>query len=439
MAFSLTHQLLSRFGNRLYYGWVVVGVVLVSNLVAFSINVTFGLYITPLEAEFGWSRGAISLGYALGPILGAVAAPLWGTLLDRIGVRPMMVLAGLLGATCLILMGRIQALWQLYVVYGVLFSVLYTGVAQLMGSVSITRWFIRRRGRALGIVMMGASGGGFLFVPLQNLLIDAVGWRDAYTVYGLLCLLLIALPALLFMSNRPEEAGQQDNKELTPLPPTGRLGGGATDDDWTLREAMRTRVFWSLLAGIMLATISVAGYFTHVVPHLEHLGFSRTAASSAWSLFFFVSMFSKFVWGFISERLAVRWCLMICMVGECLGLLLLMHPTSNAQLVLYAVINGLGHGPYLQLIALVWGNYFGRGHIGAILGTVQPAIVLCGASGPLVGGLLFDHFGDYQVFMWLLFAAAAGAWLIFLLSPPPQRRRSLSEDAAQPMSAEPAT
>jgi MFS family permease len=438
MPFSLTHLVLHRFGSRLYYGWVVVAVVLLANLVAFSINVTFGLYITPLEAEFGWSRGAISFGYALGPILGAVVAPLWGTLLDRIGVRPMMVLAGLLGATCLILMGRIQALWQLYVVYSVLFSVLYTGVAQLMGSVSVTRWFIRRRGRALGIIMMGASGGGFLFVPLQNLLINALGWRNAYTIYGLLCLLLIVLPTLLFMSNRPEDAGQQDNVELSPLPQTGRMTSGATHDNWTLREAMRTRVFWSLLAGIMLATICVAGYFTHVVPHLEHLGFSRTAASSAWSFFFFVSMFSKFAWGFISERLAVRWCLMICMVGECIGLLLLMHPTSHTQLVLYAVINGLGHGPFLQLIALVWGNYFGRGHIGSILGTVQPAIVLAGASGPLVGGLLFDQFGDYRVFLWLLVAAAAGAGLLFFLSPPPQRSLSAAHGAASTVPAEPA-
>ena len=419
MSSRFSRSLAQRLEPKLYYGWVIVGVVLMSNLVTFSISVTFGLYITPLEQEFGWSRGAIALGYSLGPVAGALSAPLLGMLVDRVGVRLLMPAGGLIGGTAFLLLSRITALWQFYLLYAVIFVTMYAGLGQLIGTSSVMRWFVRRRGRALGVIMMGASGGGMIFIPIQNLLIEALGWRQAFAIYGLVSMALICLPGLLLMGNSPEQFGQEGHPELTV--PQARGAGAQAEHSWTLAQAIRTRVFWTVLAGVMMATVVVSGYFTHVVPYLESVGFTRTTASSAWSFFFFIGMMSKFLWGFVTERLAVRWCLAICMLGEMLGLLLLMHATSTSDLIVYAIVNGLGHGPYLQLLALVWGNYYGRKSIATILGMAQPVTVLAAAMGPLLGGLLFDRFGNYQGFLWVLFILAGAAGCMFLMSPPPVR------------------
>ncbi|MBI3993272.1 MAG: MFS transporter [Candidatus Lambdaproteobacteria bacterium] len=433
MSSRLSRALAHRLEPALYYGWVIVGVVLLSNLVTFSVSVTFGLYITPLEREFGWSRSAIAVGYALGPVAGALTAPLLGMLVDRVGVRLLMPAGGLLGGMAFLLLSRIDALWQFYLLYAVIFVTMYAGVGQLIGATSVTRWFVRRRGRALGIIMMGASGGGMIFIPIQNLLIETLGWRQAFALYGLIAMALICLPGLLLMANAPEQLGQEGNPELT-LP---RAAGSASqgEDSWTLAQAVRTRVFWTVLAGVMMATVCVSGYFTHVVPFLESVGFTRTQASSAWSFFFFIGMIAKFLWGFVTERIPVRVCLGVCMLGEMVGLFLLMHARSTADLVVYAIVNGLLHGPFLQLLALVWGNYFGRKSIGTILGVTQPATVLAAALGPLLGGLLFDRFGNYQAFLWVLFGMAAGAGCMFLVSPPPVRAVRADASGAEPVPA----
>ena len=433
MRLDINFRIARPLSEKLYYGWVVMGVVFCANLSVFSFNPTFGLFITPLEAELGWEREMIARSLTLGTIMGAVLAPLLGFLIDRFGTRRLTVLFGIGAVAGYLLLSRTEQIWQFNLVMGIIFALSVTGVGQMMGPININRWFVRRRGRAMGSVMMGASAGSVIFIPVSTWLIAEIGWRGTYQVLGVMAFLLVSVPAFLLLINQPEQLGLGDHPELSGA---GR-GAAASEAHkennenvptrehrekvWSLREVAGTRMFWLVLAGIMMGGFSVQGYFIHAVPHMETLGFSRVLASSVWGSFFFTGVIAKFMWGFIIERIGVKRGLIFLFLAEAGGIYLLMTARSPAALFTYAVINGLGHGPFLQLLAMVWAEYFGRQSITRIYGSVQPAIVVASSLGPWLGGYMFDRNGSYEEFFRLSIVMCLGAVVLFLLAPSPQR------------------
>lgn len=416
------HWLAGRLYGRLYYGWAIVGVVLAANLVAFGISPVFGLFITPLEQEFGWDRATISRSLTLGTIMGAMLAPALGYVLDRLGARLLMSVFGLCSTLFFLALSQVQQAWQFNLFYGLVLAFSWTGVGQIMGTISINRWFVRRRGRAMGIVMMGASGGAMLFIPLCTLLIATAGWRVTYMALGAATLLMITVPTALLMVNRPQAAGLSGHEELNAHVSGEAAAGQRTgngESGWRLREAAGTSTFWLTLVGVMLVSISVQGYFVHAIPHMETLGVTRAMASTTWGVFFLTGVFAKLGWGFVVERIGVRRALIALSLGEACGLLVLLNASSPALLIFYAVFNGIAHGPFLQLLAMVWADYFGRQHIGKIYGTVQPAVVVAASTGPWVAGHLFDLSGNYRLFFSMSIGFCLVAAVCFLLGRPP--------------------
>jgi MFS family permease len=422
---GLRSRLAARLEHRIYYGWVIVAVIFVSNLVTFSPNTSFGLFVTPFEAEFGWSRSTIAIAPTLGTVFGALFAPFLGRLVDRFGVRPLMLGGGVFAAVCYTLLGRIGAIWQLYLLYGMMFGVMSIGAGFLVSNVAVTRWFVRRRGRAMATVMMGSSLGGLVFITVQALLIEQFGWRAAFAALGLFVVALVVLPGLLLMVNAPEQVGLAGHPELIPER-NGDGKSGEAEVSWSLREAMRVPTFWLVWFGIMMNNLMVAGYFANNVPHMEHLGFSRLTAGAAWATFFFVGVFAKFTWGFIVEYTTVRWGLVLLNLGEFLGLYLLVTARTPLDLYVYATVHGFCHGPWLALSTQVWGDYFGRRSIGKIYGTVQPGIVLAGAIGPWLGGFIYDRSGSYDLFYTILMGMMLFGTIIYATARPPRKREAES-------------
>ncbi|MEE8433260.1 MAG: MFS transporter [bacterium] len=419
MFWNVNLSIAERLGRRVYYGWVIVGVMFSANLSAFVFGTIFGLFFTPLEAEFGWGRSQISVAPLFGTVLASVLAPMFGYLTDRYGSRWLMMVLGLISAVGHLLLSRIDAVWQFNILIGIVYAFPVTGIAWMMSSVNINRWFSRRRGRAMGIVMMGASASAMIFVPVVTFTIAVIGWRNSYAMLGAVNVLLIVLPVFLLAVDLPEQLGLGGHPELKSTP---RAGGGAIshlDADWSLGQAARTHTFWIVLTAIVLGNFAVQGYFIHAFPHMESLGFSRLNASAVWGTFFFVGVIAKFCWGFIIERIGVRTALVILFVGEASGLYLLNSAGSLTALYFYAAFNGLAHGPFLQLLAMIWADYFGKKAIGRIYGTVQPAILISGSLGAWSGGIFFDHGGDYHLFFNIGIALCLTSAFLFLIAPPP--------------------
>jgi sugar phosphate permease len=270
----------------------------------------------------------------------------------------------------------------------------------------------------MGIVMMGASSGGLLWVSLMTVLIATVGWRMAFIVQGVLTALLVVLPVLLLMIDSPDSLGLSDQESSGG---GDRQASSSTDEyPWTMRQAAQTRAFWMTLVGVMVASFSVTGYFAHAVPIMESHGLSRAVSSAAWATFFGTGIAAKFVWGFIIERMSVRYSLTFCLLAEAAGIMLLLTARTPTAVFVWAVLNGLGHGPFLQLLAMVWADYFGRRSLGAIFGTVQPFIVVAGSLGPWTAGAFFDWYGDYKLFLEAAIVMAVVAAAVFALDAPPR-------------------
>lgn len=419
MFWNVNLSIAERLGRRVYYGWVIVGVMFSANLSAFVFGTVFGLFFTPLEAEFGWDRSLISIAPLFGTVLAAVLAPMFGYMTDRFGSRLLMVVLGLTAALGHVLLSRIDAVWQFNILIGVVYAFPVTGIAWMMSTVNINRWFSRRRGRAMGIVMMGASGSAMIFVPVVTFTIAVIGWRETYAMLGAVNVLFIVLPAFFLAVDIPEQLGLGDHSELKSPLGADRATLSRLDADWRLGQAARTRTFWMILTAIAFGNFAVQGYFIHAYPHMESLGFSRLNASAVWGAFFFVGVIAKFFWGFIIERIGVRTGLVILFLGESLGLYLLNNAGSLNALYFYAAFNGLAHGPFLQLLAMVWADYYGKKAIGRIYGAVQPAILISGSMGALSGGLLFDLTGDYKLFFNICIALTLASAFLFLMAKPP--------------------
>ena len=187
------------------YGWVVVGVSATVNSLAWSVRSTFAVFYVALLGEFAWRRGEAALGYSLSWLLLLVFSPLAGWLYDRWGARLLVPAGGLLLGLALALTGRVTTLWEYYLALGVLGG---AGIAciQVPAATIVSRWFLRSRGAAMGIISAGASASAIVFYPVNTYLVAAFGWRTALALFGLLVAVVTIPLAALFYRDPPESS-----------------------------------------------------------------------------------------------------------------------------------------------------------------------------------------------------------------------------------------
>ncbi|HWO41988.1 MAG TPA: MFS transporter, partial [Candidatus Eisenbacteria bacterium] len=193
---------------RFFYGWVIVAVGFFAHIAsAFSISSTLSVFLKPLSHDLGLSRGGFSLIRSGEILLSAAAAPFVGTLLDRHGGRWLMAAGGLISGLGFLLLGQARDFWQFAIVRWLLISPGDTLMGSMVVNVSISQWFVRRRGRALALAGMGHGLAKVCMPVAAASLILTVGWRGAWVVFGLVTLALVVAPSLLLMKRRPEDMG----------------------------------------------------------------------------------------------------------------------------------------------------------------------------------------------------------------------------------------
>ena len=274
-----------RQGGRVFYGWVIVGVSAFVFAVVRGVNDAFGVFFVALVDEFGWSRAAIAGVFSSVQLTGAAVALGVGMLSDRVSVRRLVPLSACLIALGLVLASRAQSLAMLYVAYGCIFALGYCGVGELTHVPLIARWFVTRRGTAIGVAMAGMGVGILFIVPLAQMCIHHLGWRGAYLVLAALVLLGVIPPTLLWQRDRPEELGlwpdgipppsQPSRFEGTVRQPRPRLAG----PEWTLRTALGTPTLWLLWVMPVLTPLGMMMVVPHHVAYLVGHCFDPTVAA----------------------------------------------------------------------------------------------------------------------------------------------------------------
>jgi MFS family permease len=364
-----------------YEGWRIVLAASVGGMVCFSslIVYTFGIFLKPLSAEFGWSREEVSRAFGLMAMTIALCSPFIGRLLDRLEPRrvivPCFAVLGLAFASLSLLTPH---LWHFYVVFFVI-GVVGNATTQMGYSRAITSWFTRHRGLALAFVLAGLGVGSIIMPVLAQYLIDNYGWRSAYAVLGI-ATLLIGIPLTLqFVRNR-------DDAQRTLLAPSTGISTGI---------ALRTRAFWLLVITLFLTSVSANGAITQLSAILTDRGVSAAQAALTAAVLGGASLLGRLVTGWFLDRYfgpSVSGVLLVLMTA---GMVLLGLSTTPAISFLAAALIGIGLGGEADVTPFLLARYYGLRNFSSLYGLTWMFYAVGGALGPVVLARVFDSTGSY--------------------------------------------
>jgi MFS family permease len=390
----------------LYYGWIVLAAVVFVMLGGSGIRAVFGVFIKPIEAEFGWTRQQLSGAAALSLfVLGAVG-PMVGWLADVWGPRRVMLLATALLGVGTVLASFVGHLWQMYIAAGVLMAAGAGGLGIATAATVAARWFVARRGLILGILGGAMSAGQMLVVPLSMLLISLYGWRASFLWLGV-GVLVLALPVILaFVRDNPADKGLKPYGAGTA---SGAAFGGVTDERRVpVSEAMQVPAFW-----LLASTFFVCGYtsnglvLTHLVPHAAEHGFSEMHAAQALGLMGAMNIVGTVLSGWICDRFGRKGPLAFYYGVRGLSLIFLLYVWNVPSLHIFAAIFGLNYISTVPPTTTLTANIFGRLSVGAISGWIFFSHQVGSAIGAWAGGAIFDATGSYS---WAFLSAAVLAF-----------------------------
>ena len=399
-----------------FYGWVVLGCLCFAGFARQGPAVaTLSVFVVPLIHDFGWSRTALSGAVSLGGVIAAVASPVIGPFLDRVGSRLVLCLAVLTTGTAMLLLSLTNSLLMFYLLF-CLARASWAGPFELGIYGAVNNWFVQRRAFASSIATL-AQAAGLVAMPLiAQAAILQYSWRAGWLALGILTLLVGFLPAALLLVRRPEDVGLQPDGRAPDGAAVSAIGYAApVDAEFSRRQAMRTPAFWLLLLYTALVYPVQAGISLHQAPHLIERGIAPTTAATIVSTFSLFSAAATLVCGFLPRRLSIRYPLAAIGLFLAVSAVLMRSETSPGEAYLAAALFGLGVGGILTLLPIAWADYFGRANFGAIRSVALSVQVVAQACGPLVSGALRDWTGDYQS-AFACFAVLAGLGAVAALT-----------------------
>lgn len=407
--------------KNIFHGWRMVGAASgIQFLQAGLLYQAFGAYVAVLTEERGWSKTALAGGSAVQAMEAALLGPLLGWIIDRFGPKWMIRVGVLALGAGFMLLSQIETLAGFY--GAIIIIALGSSLCGFFPlNVSVINWFDKQRARALSAVAMGLALGGVM-VPLVAWTMQSWGWRNTAMASGLL-IILIGFPLATVFRSRPEDYGEvPDGHAFVDKSQANALvGPRVPPPEFSARQALRTRAFWFLALGHGFALFVVTAVNTHAITHMkEGLGYTVTQASVVITAMTLFQIAGVALGWYIGDRFIKRFVAAGCMVGHCIGLLMLTFATGPVMLGLFAIIHGTAwglRGPFMQAIRA---DYFGRAAIGKIMGFSSLIIVIGQVGGPVLAGLMTDMTGNYQMGFTLLATIAGLGTLLFLFAPPPQ-------------------
>ena len=402
-----------------YYGWVVLFSAGSSQFVRnAAASLTLAVFMFPLAEDLGWSRTLIAGAASLGGLVSSFASPAVGWLIDRYGARIVLAVSVLVLGLAVISLAWATVPIAFYLAYGT-GRVIFSSPVQIGASVVVSRWFIRLRGRANGILTMCHSAGMVVFPLIAGLVIGVWGWERAWIVLGIIVWAVALLPTSLLIAQRPEDVGLRPDGDDEQPSQTPNDRSNRDEPEWTLKQAMHTPALWILAAATGALFVMQAGTNIHSAAYLRDQGLGQTVATLGITVNAICLGIGSLIWGWIVERVPARYVLAAVAATMAAGAYLFIRVDTTPEALGYSALFGLGLGGMLAVPPVAYADYFGRRSLGTIRGVTEPFASLGQAIGALVSGVIFDVTGRY--FMAFIVFAVLGALtaVITLMARPP--------------------
>ncbi|MFO8058001.1 MAG: MFS transporter [bacterium] len=354
---------------RCFYGWSIVSIAFFAHFMSVGTNFyIYNAFMEPLCSERGFTRAGINLALMLGTMVGFAAQFFYGTLLIRVGPRIMMTAGGVLAGVFFIFLGRVDHMWQFYVLYLATFLA-NMSLGGIVANTAVNNWFVIKRGKALGLATAGVSLSGAVIPVLAMLLVKSFSLESAFLWLGV-ALVLAGPVAWLVVRNWPEDYGLlPDNAPADDAVPQSHETVSVESREsrlWSPRELFRTGAFWKLGFAYALVMMSVVGVMPQLKPRFSDIGFSDNAAMAMMASAALLGTMGKYFWGMLCDRHAPRRVasLLMCMCG--LGLAVGLVSGSAPYQMAFAIIFGFAMGGVMSTFPVIIAFLFGRASFAAV-------------------------------------------------------------------------
>jgi sugar phosphate permease len=401
--------------HRLYYGWILVAVLAVTELTSWGVQYyAFAVFLKPMETDLGWSRSAMTGAFSLALLISGLAALPMGRWLDRHGPRLLMTAGSGAAALLVLAWSRVDNL--------ALFYLIWVGIGVTMAAtfyepafVTIASWFVRFRGRALTFLTFGGGFASVIFIPLSDRLIASHGWRSALVI--LACILaVVTVPIHAFLLRRyprdlglrPDGASADDEAQADDR--------SATERSIALHDAVRGPTFWWLTESFFLIMFANVAILIHLIPYLTDQGFDERFAAYATGFIGLMALPGRLIFTPLGGRVPRQFVTALIFGLQAAAIVILIFAETEAAIWLFVILFGAGFGAITPARAALLAETYGPVEYGAISGLVALFITFARAAGPIGASMLYDISGSYQPVLWVLFAVSAIATVSILFA-----------------------
>lgn len=384
-------------------GWRQVAVCFLLLMATGMIASTYSIVAVPLAKEFQPSRMVLMLSMTVYSAASAVLMPMLGTVMDRFSLRKLMVAGGLLLGAGYAAMSLATSFVHILVIFGVFIAPANVLLGPLAATVLLSRWFVDRRGRAMGIAIAGIAAGGFVFPFIIQGLLEANQWRQAIQLLGLV-LLVWTVPAALLVVERPSDRG------LNPDGSAQRSDMARAEMDKepiSAREVLTDPAFWMIALTVAIVTSGMKGMITNLAQLAIDAGISAGDAALLVSIFAGCGFIAKLGFAAMADRFGPRVLMFSALVGFGVGMACLTQASGGFAVIALGVsIIGLFGGMMVPIESYIAPRVFGQRAIGRAMGLLSGVILVALLSTPPLFGLIFDLTGSYRGMFWTFGALA---------------------------------
>ena len=404
---------------KVFYGyWIVAVAFLCLFIMSGCVFYAFSLFVKPIQADLGWSRGEIMAAFTVFCLVQGVTAPFIGRVVDHYGARKVIPIGALIAGLGFVFLSLMHNLWDFYTGWAVV-GIGMAAMGPVPATTIVSNWFQKKRGLAIGIMSTAVGVGGLALAPLVGgYLIPNFGWGTSYLVLALLTWVLIIPLALLVMKTKPSDIGLYPDGIETPEAVAVTEALPSASRGLTLRMALATSAFWLITISFLLNGFSQHGTILSQVPHLEDIGFPAATAAATLGVVGLGSTIGKIGFGWLCDWIPAKYAFAIGLGLQLVSIIILINVEPAwppATIWLYAIIFGLSVGSWLPAMSMLISTNFGLASYGAIFGMITLVHSIGGAIGPLMAGYMYDTMNTYD-WAFIIFLALCAVAIATILA-----------------------